>query len=128
MTQKQKTWLMLFIAIICEVTGTTCLKMSDSFTHPYYAIVTVIGFAASFALFIKVLEHMSLGLAYGVWGGVGSACTVAIGIILWGDALTPLMCAGLCLVIVGIIFLNKGTDELEEKQAKALNNQDNKAE
>lgn len=123
MSIKQKTWAMLIAAILFEVCGTTCLKMSESFTHPYYAIGTAIGFIVSFGLFIKVLDNMSLGLAYGVWGGAGSALTVVIGVIIWGDVLTPLMCAGLCLVIAGIVFLNKGTDELEAKKAEHKENE-----
>lgn len=107
---------MLFAAIAFEIVGTTALKMSDSFTHSLYAVITVIGYAGSFSFFIKVLEHMSLGLAYGIWGGFGTVCTSIIGIIFWGDIITPLMGIGMCLIIVGIILLNKGTDELEAQK------------
>lgn len=122
---KRFWFLLLGIPIACEVTATISLKMAEGFTVVGPSIITILGYLASFILLVRILEHMPLGLVYGIWGGVGSALTMLVGVLVWHDPFTPLTALGLGLVVVGVYFLNTGTDELEARkmQEKAQNTQ-----
>ena len=39
-----------------------------------------------------------------------------VGVLVWHDPFTPLTALGLGLVVVGVYFLNTGTDELEARK------------
>lgn len=117
MAASKRFWfLLLGISIACEVTATISMKMAEGFTVLGPSIVTIAGYLASFILLVRILEHMPLGLVYGIWGGVGSALTMLVGVLVWHDPFTPLTALGLGLVVVGVYFLNTGTDELEARK------------
>ncbi len=103
----------LFFAIGFEVFGTTCLKLSDGFTVLLPGVVFVIAYSICMVCMVMSLRDLPLGFMYGIWGGVGSVLTTAIGIIVWHDAFTFAIAAGLALVIGGIYLLNRGSDELD---------------
>ena len=117
-SSKHFYFMLLGISIACEVTATISLKFAEGFTVVGPSIITIIGYAASFTLLVRILEHMPLGLVYGIWGGIGSMLTMLAGVIIWGEPFTPLMALGLGLVVVGVYFLNTGTDELEAQRAQ----------
>ncbi len=110
---KRFYFLLLAIAICSEVTGAICLKASQGFTVPLPSLATVVGYALSIFLLVKILQHLPLGLVYGIWGGVGSAVTMLVGVLVWGDPFTALTAVGLVLIVGGCYLLNKGTDEIE---------------
>lgn len=117
MAASKRFWFVLLgISIACEVTATISMKMAEGFTVLGPSIVTIAGYLASFILLVRILEHMPLGLVYGIWGGVGSALTMLVGVLVWHDPFTPLTALGLGLVVVGVYFLNTGTDELEARK------------
>lgn len=117
MAASKRFWFVLLgISIACEVTATISMKMAEGFTVLGPSIVTIAGYLASFILLVRILEHMPLGLVYGIWGGVGSALTMLVGVLVWHDPFTPLTALGLGLVVMGVYFLNTGTDELEARK------------
>lgn len=116
--QKRKAFGLLAIAIICEVIATISLKCSVGFTVPLFSVITLIGYVISFGLMVKILENLPLGLVYGIWGGIGSAATMLVGVVVWHDEFTVFTGLGLLLVIGGVYLLNKGTDELEAGKAQ----------
>ena len=109
---KRFWFLLLGISIVCEVIATISLKMAEGFTVPVPSVITIVGYL------VRILEHMPLGLVYGIWGGVGSALTMLVGVLVWHDPFTPLTALGLGLVVVGVYFLNTGTDELEARKSQ----------
>ena len=112
MTVKEKIishpFLILAFSIITEVTGTTFMKMSEGFTILPYALICVVAFALSIVGLIFALKKLPLGLTYGIWGGVGTTLTTIIGIVVWNDPFNLSVGVGICLVIAGIVLLNKG--------------------
>lgn len=115
---KRFYFFLLGIAICSEVTGAICLKASEGFTVALPSIVTVIGYGLSIFLLVKILQHLPLGLVYGIWGGIGSAATMLVGVLVWNDPFTVLTALGLVLVVGGCYLLNKGTDEIEAAKAQ----------
>ncbi len=110
---KRFYFFLLAIAICSEVTGAICLKASEGFTVPLPSIATAVGYGLSIFLLVKILKHLPLGLVYGIWGGIGSAATMLVGVLIWNDPFTALTAVGLILIVGGCYLLNKGTDEIE---------------
>lgn len=113
---KSFVFFLLGVAIVSEVTGATCLKASEGFTVMPFSLITAVCYIFSLSLLVVILKHLPLGLTYGIWGGIGSAATMAVGVAVWGDSFTPVTLIGLVLIVVGTYLLNKGTDEIEAKR------------
>ncbi|RDB59127.1 QacE family quaternary ammonium compound efflux SMR transporter [Paraeggerthella hongkongensis] len=110
---------LLSVSIILEVFGTTMMKLSEGFSVPLFTALTLAGYLVSFTLLTFTLKHLPLGLVYGIWGGVGTVLTAAIGIIAWGDPFNVITCVGIALVVGGVVLLNQGTQELEDARKAA---------
>ncbi len=98
----------LAFSIAAEVTGSTCMKMSEGFTVLPYTIICIAAFALSLTGLVFALKKLPLGLTYGIWGGAGTVLTTLIGIVIWGDPFNVTTAIGIMLVIGGIALLNKG--------------------
>ncbi|MFN2145621.1 MAG: DMT family transporter, partial [Anaerolineales bacterium] len=59
--------LILLLAILTEIIGTTALKFSESFTKLVPSLVVVGGYGISFYLFALALKHIPLGTSYAIW-------------------------------------------------------------
>ena len=114
----RRAWALIAGAIAFEVCGTTCLKLSEGFTVLPPSIAVVVLYLASFTLFTYALAEMPLGLAYGIWGGVGTMLTTIVGIFVFDDPFTALTGLGLVLIVAGVALMSKGD---EEAQAAARN-------
>ena len=110
---------LLGLSVLFEVFGTTFMKMSDGFTHPVFGLATAACYIISFVLLTLALKHLSLGMAYGIWGGVGTLLTTLVGIVVWNDPFSVAVGIGMIAVVAGIALLSKGTQEAEEAAAEA---------
>lgn len=101
-----KDFVILFIAILCEVIGTTSLKFSEGFTKLTPSIIVVIGYGLSFYLLSISLKVFPIGIAYAIWSGVGIILTVIAGILIWGETLDWARVVGTIFIILGILIIN----------------------
>ncbi|MFS0782102.1 DMT family transporter [Bacillus sp. 1P06AnD] len=99
-------YILLGISIISEICGTTMLKLSDGFTKILPSAGVVIGFSVAFYCLSLCLKTIPLSLAYAIWGGVGTALTALIGILVWREPFSSATLLGLLLIIGGVVFLN----------------------
>lgn len=99
---------MLAAAIAAEVAGTTAMKYSEGFTRLWPSLVTVVGYVLAFALLAQTLKTLSIGTAYAIWAGAGTAAVAAIGILWMGESANLAKLAGIALVIAGVVVLNLG--------------------
>lgn len=107
-------WLLLGGAIVTEVTGS--LAMKGAIEHPLWFAVVGVGYAASFVFLWAVLRAgMPLGVAYGIWGALGVALTAGLAALLFGEPLTPVMIAGMVLVIAGVLTVEFGSQRAHDK-------------
>ncbi|MFF8282288.1 DMT family transporter [Streptomyces albus] len=93
-------------AILAEVLGTTAMKYSDGFSKLVPSLVTAAGYVVAFALLAHTLKTMSVGTAYAIWSGAGTAAIALIGMVFIGEAVTAAKILGLLLVICGVVVLN----------------------
>lgn len=96
----------LMIAILAEVTATTALKASESFTRPGPSLVVVLGYATAFYCLSLCLSGMSIGTAYAIWSGMGTVLITLIGAIAYKQALDPPAVVGVALIVLGVLVLN----------------------
>ncbi|MFD6321978.1 DMT family transporter [Streptomyces sp. NPDC058442] len=101
-------YLLLAGAIVAEVGATTAMKYSDGFSRLWPSLLTLLGYVVSFSLLAQTLRTLSIGTAYAIWAGVGTAAIAAIGILFMGEGLTALKALGIALIIVGVVVLNLG--------------------
>ncbi len=105
-------YIFLAISIVCEVFATTMLKLSEGFTVVGPSIAVAFGYGISFYCLSLCLKTLPLSLAYAIWSGVGTALTVVIGIVIWGDIFNLYTAIGISLIIGGVILLNQGNQHV----------------
>lgn len=103
-----KGYLFLALSIVSEVFATTMLKFSEAFTILGPSIAVAFGYGISFYSLSLCLKTLPLSLAYAVWSGIGTALTVIVGIVVWGDMFNLYSAIGMTLIIGGVILLNQG--------------------
>jgi small multidrug resistance pump len=101
-------YLLLTGAIAAEVAATTAMKYSDGFSRLWPSLLTALGYVVSFALLAQTLKSVSMGTAYAIWAGVGTAAIATIGVLFLGEEVTAVRAAGIALIIVGVVVLNLG--------------------
>jgi len=98
-------WIALFIAGLFEVLWATAMKYSDGFTRPGPTLLTALAMVASFVLLAWAMRSLPLGTAYMVWTGIGAVGTFVVGILLLGEAVTPLRLAAALLIVAGLVLM-----------------------
>ncbi|GGM89208.1 DMT family transporter [Streptomyces fuscichromogenes] len=101
-------YLTLAGAIAAEVAATTAMKYADGFSRFWPSLLTALGYLVSFLLLAQTLKTLSIGTAYAIWSGVGTATIAALGLLLFGETLTLVKVAGIVLIIGGVVVLNLG--------------------
>ncbi|MFE9456076.1 DMT family transporter [Streptomyces californicus] len=99
---------LLAAAIAAEVAGTTAMKYSEGFTRLWPSIGTVVGYLIAFTLLAQTLKTLSVGTAYAIWAGVGTAAVALIGILFLGESSSLVKIAGIALIVAGVVVLNLG--------------------
>ncbi|MCH0562664.1 MULTISPECIES: multidrug efflux SMR transporter [unclassified Streptomyces] len=101
-------YLTLAGAIAAEVAATTAMKYSDGFSRMWPSVLTAVGYLLSFVLLARTLKSMSIGTAYAIWSGAGTAAIALIGLVLFGEGLGAAKTVGILLIIGGVVVLNVG--------------------
>ena len=96
----------LGLAIIFEVFGTTCMKLSEGFTKLAPSILMVILYVLSFACLTFALKKIDVSIAYAIWAGLGTALIATVGILWFEEPLNALKIISLGLVIIGVMGLH----------------------
>ncbi len=100
------SWILLIAAIVMEVCGTTCMKLSEGFTKWVPSTLIFIFYAISFTLMTFAVRKLHLSVTYAIWSGVGTFLIALIGLFWFKEPLTVLKVVSMLLVIAGVIGLN----------------------
>ena len=98
-------WFYLAIAILLEVLGTTCMKLSEGFTRPIPSVLVFVLYMVSFAFMILALKKMELGVVYAIWAGLGTALIALIGIVWFQESVSLLKIASILFIVLGVVGL-----------------------
>ena len=104
-----QAWWLLAAAIVFEIAGTICLRLSDGLTHVTPSVLIFVFYAVSFALNSFVVKTLGLSVVYAVWSGVGTVVTAVIGIGYFREPATALKLASIGLVVIGVIGVHAGS-------------------
>ena len=81
-------WYFLGGAILFEVAGTTCMKLSKGFTGSRPASMIFVFYGCAFGLNTVAIKTIELSVAYAIWSGIGTALTATIGILYFKEPAT----------------------------------------
>lgn len=98
-------WFWLILGGVFEVGFTTSLRFVDGFRNLPWTIAFLVSVAISMFLLEYAARTIPMGTAYAVWGGIGAAGTVIVGILFFGETLGTvrlLLLLGLIGCIVGL--------------------------
>ncbi|MEU6225787.1 multidrug efflux SMR transporter [Streptomyces sp. NPDC047042] len=101
-------YVLLVGAIAAEVGATTAMKYSDGFSRLWPSLLTALGYAIAFVLLAQTLKTVSVGTAYAIWSGIGTAAVATIGAVFLGEGMGVAKIAGIVLIIGGVVVLNMG--------------------
>jgi small multidrug resistance pump len=99
-------WFLLALAIILEVVGTTCMKLSDGFKEVVPSVLVFVFYGLSFTSFIYALKTIDLSITYAIWAGLGLALIAAIGILYFKEPVTVPRMVFIGLILIGVIGLS----------------------
>ncbi len=98
-------WLILFVAGVLEVVWAYAMKLSDGFSKPMPSVVTIVAMVFSFGLLALAMRSLPLGTAYTVWTGIGAVGSFILGIVMLGEAVTPLRVLAAVLIVAGLVLM-----------------------
>lgn len=93
-------------AILSEIAGTLALRGVASGRRWWPGSLVVVGHGAAFALLALALRTITVGTAYAVWSGVGTAGVATVAALLHGERITPLGAGGIALIVAGVVVLS----------------------
>jgi quaternary ammonium compound-resistance protein SugE len=98
-------WVYLVLAGVLEIIWAFFMKKSAGFTLVVPSMITVVTMIASFALLSISMRSLPLGTAYAVWTGIGAIGAFSVGILVLGEALTPMRLIAALLIMGGILLM-----------------------
>ncbi len=106
-------WILLIIAILLEVCGTTCMKLSHGFTRGLPSVLMFIFYAGCFTVFTYAVKTIEVSTAYAIWCALGAALIAIIGCVFFKESVNTLKIVGLVLVIAGVTALKVANNTVE---------------
>jgi small multidrug resistance pump len=98
-----QAWWVLSLAILLEVGGTTCMRLSEGFSRLTPSVLIFVFYAGSFGLNVLVIRVLGLSITYAVWSGVGTLATAMIGWLYFNEPATALKMASAGLIVMGVM-------------------------
>ena len=111
-----RKWALLVAAIVVEVAATLSLRASQD--DSAWLIVVVAGYTGAFVLLTLVLRAgLSIGVAYGIWGALGTVGTAVLAAVIFGDPFTAPIAGGIGLIIAGVLLVELGSRHSDKASA-----------
>lgn len=111
-----RSWTLVIIGSLFEVGWVIGLKHSDSFLT---WSLTIIAIVASFALLIKATSTLPVGTAYAVFTGIGTAGTVLMDMLIFGEPVEVVKIALIIMLLVGVMGLKIVTGQTKKEGVQA---------
>jgi small multidrug resistance pump len=110
-------WIYLMLAIFLEIAGTTCMKLSAGLTNLWPSIFIFVFYGLCFIVFPQALKRIEVGVAYGVWSGLGAVIVTLIGVLYLHESLNLIKSLGIVIVILGVIGLKLSSTSLTKEES-----------
>ena len=104
-----KTYLILTVAIFCEVGGTMLLPVSQNFTKIIPTTALAVFYLTSFYLLTFVVDKLPIAIVYATWSGLGIFTIAILGYFFFKQSLSWQSILGLFLIVIGVVLVNSFT-------------------
>tara|TARA_B110000971_G_scaffold139553_1_gene142662 strand:+ start:156 stop:488 length:333 start_codon:yes stop_codon:yes gene_type:complete len=101
-----KTYIILTVAIFCEVGGTMLLPVSQNFTKIIPTAALAVLYLLSFYFITFVVDKIPIAIVYATWSGLGVFTVAILGYILFKQSLSWQAVLGLFLIVTGVVLVN----------------------
>lgn len=98
-------WVLLIAAGLIEVAWALSLKYAEGFTRFWPSVASVLTIAASMFCLSYAMRALPVGIAYGVFVGMGAIGTALVGIFAFGEPVSPMKMTFLGMLLVAIVGL-----------------------
>src|SRR5437870_2270515 len=98
-------WLWLLSAILFEVAGTTCMKLSEGQKNVLPTVLMYVFFGFCFFSFSHAVTQVPLGVAYAIWGGIGTTAIVLISTLFFKEQITAPKAIYIAVIVLCVIGL-----------------------
>ncbi|ETU73486.1 MULTISPECIES: DMT family transporter [Pseudomonadota] len=99
-------WLLLGVAIICEISAAIALRFSDGFTKVFPTVLAIVAFGMAFYTVSVAMKTLPVSIAYPVWAGAGTAGVALLGVLALREPASISKGIGVALVVAGVVLLN----------------------
>lgn len=99
-------YLLLSLAIILEIIGSSFMQLSNGFTKFFPTSITILAYVVCFYFFSQALKYFPLGVAYAVWGGLGIVLTAIISATIFKHKMDFPAILGIILIVSGVFVMN----------------------
>lgn len=103
-------YILLAIAIMLEVTGTSFLKDTNGFTKLYPSLFCLVVFSACLYLMSHTMKVIPVGITYATWSGLGIVMVSVIAVIKYKQIPNIPTVIGLFLIVSGVVIVNLMND------------------
>ena len=101
-----RTYLILVVAIFCEVAGTMLLPVSQNFTKIIPTFFLALFYISALYLLTFVVTKLPIAIVYGTWSGLGIFTVAILGYIFFNQTLSWQSIIGLFLIVIGVVLIN----------------------
>ncbi|MCO7275211.1 MULTISPECIES: DMT family transporter [Cellulosimicrobium] len=99
-------WIVLILSGMLEAGWALSLKASHGFTRLWPSVAFVVMLVLSMVGLSIALKSLPVGVAYGVWVGIGASLTAILAVVLFDEPVTILKVISLVLIVAGVVGLN----------------------
>ena len=108
-----KHWMLVIMAGIIEILWAVGLKYASSWMA-WVAVAALI--YISFVVLLKALEKVPVATAYAVFTGIGTAGTVIVEMLVFGEPFSWTKVFFICMLLAGVIGLKLVTADPDKKE------------
>lgn len=103
-------WVLLVVAIVLEVAGTTNMKLSEGFSKLGPSVGVIFFYALSIIALTFAVNRLDVSVAYAVWSGLGTALVAIIGLWVFQEPVSTVKVVALGLIVVGVVMLHSTSE------------------
>lgn len=100
------SYLVLFFAIVLEVSGTMLLPISKNFTKLIPSLILIFSYGMSFYLLTLITNRLPLVIIYSSWAGLGIFSVAILSYFFYKQSLNWQVILGLFFIVIGVIIVN----------------------
>ncbi|MCG7408075.1 multidrug efflux SMR transporter [Paenibacillus sp. ACRRX] len=98
-------WIALIVAGLCEVAGVLAIKRATTNPHWTSYVYMALTFGVSFSMLSYAMESISMGTAYAIWTGIGTAGSTLLGMFVFGEQKSAVRVGCIALIVGSVVGL-----------------------